>query len=139
VPPAVALLNYTSCSILWRIFLPNWDISRGFPIYLLPEGTASCNGRAGGHNTFHSLDSPVERIHQVIVRKIIFPDMFCNLSVNHRDSYICIYGLVYITNILYINIKASKLHLCLLCITLIWSFMGCVNMHNSFICFSLYV
>jgi hypothetical protein len=30
VPPAVALLNYISCGILWRIFLPNWDISRGF-------------------------------------------------------------------------------------------------------------
>ncbi len=30
VPPAVALLNYISCDILWRIFSPNKDISRGF-------------------------------------------------------------------------------------------------------------
>ncbi len=30
MPPAVALLNYISCGILWRIFLPNWDISRFF-------------------------------------------------------------------------------------------------------------
>ena len=32
VPPAVPLLNYISCGILWRIFLPNWDISRGFSL-----------------------------------------------------------------------------------------------------------
>jgi hypothetical protein len=30
VPSPVALLNYISNGILWRIFLPNWDISRGF-------------------------------------------------------------------------------------------------------------
>ncbi len=32
MPPGVALLNYISCGILWRIFLPNWDNSRGFLI-----------------------------------------------------------------------------------------------------------
>ena len=70
-------------------------------------------------------------------RKILYLRIcFCNLSVNHRDSY-----MLYSTNILYsyINIKASKLHVCLLCIKLKRSFMGCVNMHNSFIYFSLYV
>jgi hypothetical protein len=30
VPPAVALINYMRSCTLWRIFLPNWDISRGF-------------------------------------------------------------------------------------------------------------
>jgi hypothetical protein len=42
VPPAVALLNYISCGILWRIFLPNWDNSRGF---LINDGRIS-----EGHN-----------------------------------------------------------------------------------------
>ncbi len=56
----------------------------------------------------------MERKHGVILRKILYLRIcFCNLSVNHRDSYI-----LYSTNILYINIKASKLHVCLLCIKL---------------------
>ncbi len=37
MPPAVALLNYISSGILWRIFLPNWDISRGFFFILFAE------------------------------------------------------------------------------------------------------
>ncbi len=30
VPPAVALLNYISSGVLWRIFSPNLNFSRGF-------------------------------------------------------------------------------------------------------------
>jgi hypothetical protein len=37
VPPAVALLNYISSGTLWRIFLPNWDILRGFFLYFLAK------------------------------------------------------------------------------------------------------
>jgi hypothetical protein len=40
VPPAVALLNYISCGLLWRIFEKNWNISRGF-LFLLFTGRNS--------------------------------------------------------------------------------------------------
>ncbi len=32
-PPGVALLNYISCGILWRIFSPNWDFRGVFSKY----------------------------------------------------------------------------------------------------------
>ncbi len=33
VPPAVALFNYISSGLLWRIFSPNWDFRGVFFIY----------------------------------------------------------------------------------------------------------
>ncbi len=78
--PAVALLNYISCGILWWIFLSNWDISRGFSLYIidmagctrtppycvfswvfsiyyLPERSAKlrCERRRSGDIIFHSI------------------------------------------------------------------------------------
>jgi hypothetical protein len=33
VPPAVALLNYISSGLLWRIFFPKWDFRGVFSAY----------------------------------------------------------------------------------------------------------
>ncbi len=46
-PPAVVLLNYISCGILWRNFLPNWDISRGI-LFILFTGRISEAAMGGG-------------------------------------------------------------------------------------------
>ncbi len=77
----------------------------------------------------HGLGGPVEKKNTRILygKSFISRYVFCHLSVNNWDSYI-----------LYINIKASKLYVSVLCIKLIRSVMLCVKMHISFICFSLY-
>jgi hypothetical protein len=50
VPSAVALMNYISRGVLWRIFLLNWDISRGFLSLYITRGEdrlAGPRGRGG--------------------------------------------------------------------------------------------
>ncbi len=53
VPPAVALLNYISSGILWRIF-SKLEFSRGFLYISLicRKDQRSCNGRDRGHYNF---------------------------------------------------------------------------------------
>ena len=78
VPPAVALLDYISSGLLWRIFFPNWDISRGFHymslisqntprncdfsrlfsnIFYSPESQRSCDARGGCRGTLYFIAS----------------------------------------------------------------------------------
>jgi hypothetical protein len=47
MPPAVALLNYRSSGILWRIFLPNWNFHGVFSTYhyFHREDQQSCDGQ----------------------------------------------------------------------------------------------
>ncbi len=47
MPSAVALINYISSGLLWLIFLPNWDISRGFLSVYIIRGEDTLAGRRG--------------------------------------------------------------------------------------------
>ncbi len=54
MPSAVALLNYLSCGILWRIFCQTGTICGIFSTYHYKhcKDQRSCDGREGGHYIF---------------------------------------------------------------------------------------
>jgi hypothetical protein len=58
MPPVVALLNYTSCGILWRIFSQT-EIFAGFPLHIINLAVRISAAAMAGDILFFSLAGPV--------------------------------------------------------------------------------
>jgi hypothetical protein len=54
VPPAVALLNYISSGLLWRIFLPKLGYFAGFSLYIINFPVRISEAAMGGRGYYIS-------------------------------------------------------------------------------------
>ncbi len=59
MPPAVALLNYISSGLLWRIFFPNWNFRGVFSPYIIYNAGGISAAAMAGDIIFCSLAGPV--------------------------------------------------------------------------------